>query len=246
MGERDDSSSPSAATTSSTTSSPEPDNQSSTPERSAATSADPADTATERDEGSVPSEEAERKPTTDVAVGVFREGSSVCICEMFPPQYMNVVTVNLDVLAELIPINSDECSSIIGVKYGQVERGIVHTKKPAKKRRKGMETDPPTLKGNRFQHQVRTLSRSWALMWAWGEDVDGSGGRAWCRPEPKVTRCRLSGAPLGRSFERCRISAPLASRRPPGAGGLLGANKLAPGRTHSAPELRNRGSSSPG
>lgn len=40
---------------------------------------------------------------------VFRQGSSVCIFEIFPAEYMDIVQVNLDVLANLCPVNASEC-----------------------------------------------------------------------------------------------------------------------------------------
>lgn len=41
---------------------------------------------------------------------VFHQGSSVCICEIFPEKYMNVVNVNLEVFASLCPVNAGEIS----------------------------------------------------------------------------------------------------------------------------------------
>ncbi len=50
------------------------------------------------------------------------------------------------------------CSSIIGIKYGRIERGNINPKKNAIKLRDGIPLTPtPPQSGNRFQHQVGNL-----------------------------------------------------------------------------------------
>eukprot|EP00960_Hanusia_phi_P061543 764869-Hanusia_phi.AAC.2 len=99
------------------------------------------------------SNSAESQDSSVVDTRVFRQGSSVCIFELFPEEYMNSVIVNLEVFARNCPVGSAASSSIIGLKYGALERGVLPPKKAVADKRDAGGA------GNRFQHQVQIRMR---------------------------------------------------------------------------------------
>lgn len=66
--------------------------------------------------------------------------------------------MDLGVFARNCPVEDARCPSIVGIKFGEFERGCV----PKRKAKGGEDNTDASSTGNRFKHQVRCEKRKHA------------------------------------------------------------------------------------